>query len=249
MADGLTKLGEAARRARAAISPWNFFSPTDVAGVLPGGGIPSAVEPYKQGLQKTAEATKAFREGRYGDAAKWYGSGVLDTGTAALSALPEGGALTKLAALLPGVAVKAWHGSDKAFDAFDISKAGSKTDPGMLGRAHYFSTDPVVAEGTTDKFGTYGAAPHKYETEITLQNPLNLDFPSWSADKRQLISEALGVPFAKDEPFTDDWARRISDELKKRGHDGVALDYAPVNYKHHEVAVLGDEPIKVLRRY
>ena len=40
MSDGLTKLGEAARRARAAISPWNFFSPTDVAGFAPGGGIP-----------------------------------------------------------------------------------------------------------------------------------------------------------------------------------------------------------------
>jgi hypothetical protein len=116
MSDGLTKLGEAARRARAAISPWQFFSPTDVAGFAPGGGIPSAVEPYKQGLQKTAEATKAFREGRYGDAAKWYGSGVLDTGAAALSALPEGGALTKMAMAFSPAVRKVYHYTDAATD-------------------------------------------------------------------------------------------------------------------------------------
>lgn len=128
MSDGLTKLGEAARRARAAISPWQFFSPTDVAGFAPGGGIPSAVEPYKQGLQKTAEATKAFREGRYGDAAKWYGSGVLDTGTAALSALPEGGALTKMA-MVPLAAARR-SGIPVNLPADDVFKAAVANTPG-----------------------------------------------------------------------------------------------------------------------
>jgi len=173
MTDGLTKLGEAARRARAAISPWQFFSPRDVAGFAPGGGIVDAAKPYKQGLQKTAEATKAFREGRYGDAAKWYGSGVLDTGTAALSALPEGGALTKLAMAVAPAArtainstdevadagkgamsklqgIRAFHGSPHDFDRFSMDKIGTGEGAQAYGHGLYFAENEGVAKGYRD---------------------------------------------------------------------------------------------------
>jgi len=148
MSDGLTKLGEAARRARAAISPWQFFSPTDVAGFAPGGGLVDAAKPYKQGLQKTAEATKAFREGRYGDAAKWYGSGVLDTGTAALSALPEGGALTKLAMAFAPAAGKIFNYADlgKIPDVPQFDLPRNVPARGVPQRVTDLTSDPNVRE-------------------------------------------------------------------------------------------------------
>lgn len=136
MVEALTKLGEAARRAREYISPWAYLSPSDVASNLPGGGIPAAVEPYKQGLQKTAEATQAFREGRWGDAARWYGSGMLDTATAGLSALPEGGAMAKLAMAM----VPAFHGS-KMKGLTEIAPSPR----GALGPGAYFTPNENIA--------------------------------------------------------------------------------------------------------
>ncbi len=189
MADALTKLGEAARRARAAISPWNVLSPTDIAGALPGGGIPSAAAPYGEGLRKTAEATKAFREGRYGDAARWYGSGVLDTGTAALSALPEGGALTKLAmAVAPAVkavagsadevadgagamrkmaGIKAFHGSPHDFDRFSMDKIGTGEGAQAYGHGLYFAENEGVAKGYRSRL----AGPASVAVDGSTQQP------------------------------------------------------------------------------
>jgi hypothetical protein len=136
MSDGLTKLGEAARRARAAISPWQFFSPRDVAGFAPGGGLVDAAKPYKEGLQKTAEATKAFREGRYGDAARHYGSGMIDTAAAGLSAGSELTPFAKLAmAMIP-----AYHGS-KLKGLTDIAPSPR----GALGPGAYFTPNKNVA--------------------------------------------------------------------------------------------------------
>ena len=231
MSDGLTKLGEAARRARAAISPWNFFSPTDVAGFAPGGGIPSAVEPYKQGLQKTAEATKAFREGRYGDAARWYGSGVLDTGTAALSALPEGGALTKLAmAVAPAVkaavgsadevadagkgamsklqGIKAFHGSPHDFDRFSMDKIGTGEGAQAYGHGLYFAENEGVAKGYRDNLS--GTQQSVYQAGAPV------DGNSWAASAaRNLDAEAklYGFDTAKKNQL-DDLNFRLERELK-----------------------------------
>lgn len=95
----LRMLGDAAQRLSGKIAPSNYISASDAASMLPGGGLVSAVEPYSQGLQKTAAATQAFREGRWKDAAMNYGAGMLDTANAGLQAIPEVGALAKLAAL------------------------------------------------------------------------------------------------------------------------------------------------------
>lgn len=100
----LRMLGDAAQRLSGKIAPSNFVSASDAASMLPGGGLVSAVEPYGQGLQKTHQAVQAFKAGQYGDAAKLYGSGMLDTANAGLQAIPEVGpamgAMSKLAMFL-----------------------------------------------------------------------------------------------------------------------------------------------------
>lgn len=177
---------------------------------------------------------------------------------AALAVLPiPGAAKAKSAAKTAADAatpqgIRAYHGSPNEFERFDINKAGSNRDPGALGRALYFSTDNVVAEGSIDRGKRYGGYPHKYEVDITPRNPLMLEHPgpgaSWSA-KMDALSKQLGLepPKTKEEWAT--WADTASKVARERGHDAIVYDYAPMNYKHKEIAVLDDSIIDILRKY
>jgi hypothetical protein len=131
-----------------------------------------------------------------------------------------------------GKGIRGYHRSPNDFDKFDLSYTGTTTDPGKLGTAHYFSTDMNVAKD----------GPHRYEADIALKNPIELQYPAWGTDKQALITERLGLPL-------DAHAQDIRLAAMKRGHDGAVLDYSPVGYKHKEIAAYSDDLIEILKKY
>ena len=148
--------------------------------------------------------------------------------------------------------IKAYHYSPQDFVSFDLSKAGSATDPGLMGRALYFSTDPAVVK----------AGPHRYEVNLNVKAPLSLEHaPDWrTSTKSDLAGEALGIPppqagmLAVGEkspslPEWQRWAESIATEAKSRGHDAAVLDYSPTGYGHREIAVYDPSIIEILRKY
>lgn len=131
-----------------------------------------------------------------------------------------------------GMGIKAYHGSPSLFDRFDIARAGTTTDRGLLGLGHYASTDPRVAA----KYA------HRYEVDADLKNPLRLSMPDFRTDKAKLAREALGLP-----PSAT--SQEITNAARAKGYDGVILDYSPTGYKQQELAVFGDDGIQILRKY
>ncbi len=138
-----------------------------------------------------------------------------------------GGGLKKVAA-----PIKAYHGSPHDFDKFDISKAGSTTDRGLLGKGLYFSTDENVA--TT--------RPHRYEVELGIQNPLSVKIDKWESNKTEAVTKALGI-------HADSSADDITKAVKAKGFDSVVLDYSPLGYKKQEIAVFDDAIIDIMKKY
>jgi len=136
--------------------------------------------------------------------------------------------------------IRAYHGSPYRFRRFDISKAGSTTDEGQLGRALYFSTDKAGVE----RLNAQGAPvwPVRYEVDLQIENPLQLKLPFWFADKRRLIREELNLPM-------DASAKEVAQKIISRGHDSVSLDYSPVKYYHQELGVFDPDLINLVRRY
>jgi hypothetical protein len=136
--------------------------------------------------------------------------------------------------------IRAYHGSPYRFRRFDISKAGSTTDEGQLGRALYFTTDKAGIE----RLNAQGAPvwPNRYEVDLNIENPLQLKLPSWFADKRRLIREELNLPM-------DASAEEVAQKIISRGHDSVSLDYSPVKYYHQELGVFDPDLINLVRRY
>jgi hypothetical protein len=148
--------------------------------------------------------------------------------------------------------IRAYHYSPHDFTQFDPAQIGSTTDPGMMGRALYFSTDPAVAK----------TGPHRYEVSLNVQTPLALEHaPDWrTSTKSDLSGEALGIPppeagmlaLGKNSPTLPEWQRwsdRITEEARKRGHDAAVLDYSPAGYQHQEIAVYDPSIIEILRKY
>lgn len=126
----------------------------------------------------------------------------------------------------------AYHGSPNSFDQFDMNYAGTTTDPGQLGRAHYFSTDASVPK----------SYPHKYEARINLKNPLKISLPNFRTDKSDVVRDALGLE--RSSP-----SKSVTDAATEKGFDGVILDYSPTGYEHQEIAVFDDSLIDILKKY
>jgi hypothetical protein len=134
--------------------------------------------------------------------------------------------------------IRAYHGSPNDFNAFDMARAGSTTDPGALGRGHYFSDDART-------MGTY---PHKYEADLNLSNPLELEMPDFKTRKVDVISRALGIDPPKTRDEMAEWSRKVASLVRERGHDSVILDNSPTGYKGREIAVFDDSLINVLSK-
>lgn len=173
-----------------ATSPWNLISPTDVAGMAPGGGIVQALEPFQKGTQKTAAARQAFSEGRYGDALMSYGSGLLDTAGAGVSAVPEVGGIfglgAKMAAAM-GPGIKAFHGSPHDFDKFSLDKIGTGEGAQAYGHGLYFAENEGTARSYRDAL-----APKNSNVNSTLARH-NGDFAAAIEETKQRIAHYEGM--------------------------------------------------------
>lgn len=100
------QLGRGARAANAVVSPWQYFSPTDIAGFAPGGGI-------VQGNQDILAAKDAWTEGNYPKAVGLGAQSLLNTGLDVLpmtSALP---AINLFGAKAPKTLMESWAESSK----------------------------------------------------------------------------------------------------------------------------------------
>jgi hypothetical protein len=122
-----------------------------------------------------------------------------------------------------------YHGSPNVFNKFDLSKAGSTTDEGALGKAIYTSTDKKVAESW----------PNVYKIDEQSKNPLKISMTDFSTNKKKLVRKALGLPI-------DASAEIVTKTAKEKGFDSVILDYSPTGYKHQEIALFYDDKIKIL---
>jgi hypothetical protein len=137
--------------------------------------------------------------------------------------------------------IRAFHGSPHRFERFDMSRAGTTTDDGHLGRALYFTTDAETA--MKEPFAGPGTKwPNRYEVNLDVKNPLELQRQSWFDDKKQMVRRALGLSDTAT-------AEQVRDEAMKRGHDAVRLDNVPLGYNAQEIAVFDDKLIEILRRY
>lgn len=158
------------------------------------------------------------------------------------------GAITNAMAVIPAAkmpiragqqAIKAYHGSPHSFDSFDLSKAGSTTDPGLLGKGLYFTTDKEAV----------ASYPQRYEASLNIANPLVLSPESWKFSKPAMVSDALGISPPNGKAGLKEWSNLASSELAKKGHDAVVLDYSNIGYPHKEVSVLDDKLIDIVRKY
>ena len=125
-----------------------------------------------------------------------------------------------------GQTVRAFHGSPRDFQNFDMAQAGTVTDPGLLGKGAYFSTDRNVA----------AQFPRQYQAELGISNPLQVEMTKWGQDKKQIVKSALGLSH-------DATAAEITKAAQARGYDSVVMDYSPLGYHHHEIAVFEPQHI------
>ena len=127
------------------------------------------------------------------------------------------------------IAVMAYHGTNAPpFQRFDPSRRGSSTDDGFLGAGFYASTDPAVGR----------ASKTTLRLIVRLERPLRLTMPTWEADKRRLVNDALGTRGLRGEAITR--------EAERHGYDGVVLDYSPLGYRHQEVVAFDPDEIEVV---
>jgi hypothetical protein len=148
--------------------------------------------------------------------------------------------------------IRAYHGSPHDFKTFDPAMAGNTTDPGLMGQALYFSTDPQVVAG----------GPHRYEVNLDIKSPLELEHaPDWrTSTKSDLVGAALGIPppvpgaltvgsKSPNLPAWQQWAENITNAARAKGHDAAVLNYSPTGYSHQEVAVYDPSLISIIKKY
>jgi hypothetical protein len=129
-----------------------------------------------------------------------------------------------------------YHGTDVLFNKFDISKIGSRTDPGFFGRGFYFIDDKEIAK----RWGKYIVSAY-----VNLKNPLYTtgieDFIQKSGYKsplkNNLSREQNNLLYKKE-------INRITDELIKKGYDGVIYTNSAGKKQYISFFV---EPIEILK--
>lgn len=129
-----------------------------------------------------------------------------------------------------------YHGTESDFSAFSPEKIGSRTDSGFLGRGFYFSDDARVGDIAPSEFasGTTGAVMPVY---LRMENPLRLEIPNFSTDKRKVVRAALNL---QDDATSAD----VTSAAMAAGYDGVALSYRPTGYNATEYVVFDPTQIK-----
>jgi predicted GNAT family acetyltransferase len=114
-----------------------------------------------------------------------------------------------------GTAIRGYHGTKSAFDTFNLRNAG-KSDPGLVGKAVYFTPSKEQASdyATSPHYGGAGDTQRVMSLASDLKNPLIIEdgrLPDGRSLSRDIHPQ--GITRASGEAF-----RR---EIQKMGHDGV----------------------------
>jgi hypothetical protein len=116
-----------------------------------------------------------------------------------------------------------YHGSNRKFDHFDLSKIGRQTDPGWYSKGIYFTKNQSLAA----YYGIY-----IYECEISLSNP----FYCKASDKHK-FKRQIGL---SDDSTPED----ATEYLISKGFDGVVI-LNPINSQIDECVVYDPKNIKI----
>lgn len=152
-------------------------------------------------------------------------AGLLTLGAGAVPA--EAGAL-RMGMGKPSEALNRWFGGSKVvgeagkplvvyhgtraqpFSEFSLSKAGTATDSGYLGKGFYFTDKPNVAS-------IYAGDGSVYPVHLAIKNPLEIKAKMdgrREVDREKVVRDILGLP-----PKAD--AQDVTDAARAAGHDGV----------------------------
>lgn len=120
-----------------------------------------------------------------------------------------------------------YHGTNKVFDEFNIDKAGSRVDSGLVGQGIYLTDNADTASMyAANSYGLdpSGGSPNVHKTRLALENPIVVDNPWGAFDKK--IKE-LGLPkrgsITPGNPEFDQWSREFRQAALAQGYDGVVV--------------------------
>ncbi len=130
-----------------------------------------------------------------------------------------------------------YHGTrtkGDAIDAFDLEKAGSKTDAGYMGKGIYFGNDKtanVYAGHYEFDPGHFPEGGAVYPSYLALKSPLRLDDKienGRSVDLELLARDALGLP-------REATAEQVTQEALRQGYDGAIYSRGAGKYQEYVV--------------
>lgn len=130
-----------------------------------------------------------------------------------------------------------YHGTrtkGDAIDAFDLEKAGSKTDAGYMGKGIYFGNDKtanVYAGHYEFDPGHFPEGGAVYPSYLALKSPLRLEDKienGRSVDLELLARDALGLP-------RDATAEQVTQEALRQGYDGAIYSRGAGKYQEYVV--------------
>lgn len=117
-----------------------------------------------------------------------------------------------------------YHGTKSDVQAFDIKRAGA-SDPGLLGKAFYFTPSGAQASSFAERsmYGS-GGAPNVMPVYLSVRNPVVF--------RDGVLPDGRGLSDIHPQGLTKASASAIQKELKKAGHDGAIfyMDGEPVQY-------------------
>ena len=106
-----------------------------------------------------------------------------------------------------------YHGTKDDFDGFDLKKAG-RSDPGLVGRALYFTPSPEQASSIAESaFYGRGEAPNVIPVYVSLQNPVTIN------DGR--FPDGASLHDAHPSGISSESAARLQKKLRQAGYDGA----------------------------
>jgi hypothetical protein len=117
--------------------------------------------------------------------------------------------------VLEALTVRGYHGTKSSFDTFSVKGAG-KSDPGLVGKAVYFTPSKEQASdyATSSHYGGTGGSHRVMSLAADLKKPLTIDdgrLPDGRSLSRDIHPQGI----------TKSSAQAFRSELQKKGHDGV----------------------------
>ena len=144
-----------------------------------------------------------------------------------------------------GKLMPVYHGTK---DDFTVFKHGQKNkyDSGYLGDGFYFTDSPNSAKEYADWKHGDGNNAHTMEVYLNITNPLIIENKQWATVDLQ---DALGLDLLSDDQKFDfkinkDISNKLSEEVKKRGYDGII--YYNDFYKETTFVVFNPNQIKAV---